>query len=225
MPVVQNIVLDPAGNPVDGAIVRIDLIAGRTVAQPGYTGTASIVATYTVNASPTGAWSANLTANALLIPANTYYRIVEAGYTSYVVVPNGPGPYNLSSILTVPPPSLPLNPSTMQPFSYPGSLAVVVGTARIYNYGPTNLNIQFVSATVGTPPTGSALIVDIKVSGVTVFTIPGHRPAIAAGTNTSGKVTAIDAPAWPSGQYLTVDIVQVGAATPGADLTVQIYAS
>lgn len=225
MPTVQNIVTDSGSNPVPNAIVRIQLIAGPVLAQPGYTGTTTIGPAFSLNADGVGAWSANLIANDLIVPANTCYRINEAGFVSTIVVPNGPGPYTLPSILTTPPESLPLRPSTVPTFSWPGALAVAQGTARIYNDGPATLSIQYVRTTAGTPPTGAALVTDVKVNGVTIFTIPAHRPAIAAGANTSGKVTTIDARAWAPGQYLTVDIAAVGSVSPGSDLTVQIYAS
>jgi hypothetical protein len=66
------------------------------------------------------------------------------------------------------------------------------------------------------------LIVDVNVSGATIFTTQGNRPTIAAAGNTSGKITNMNITTVASGAYLTIDVDQVGSTTPGNDLAVQI---
>ena len=114
-------------------------------------------------------------------------------------------------------------PATMQTytFSSTGSLTVETGMHRLYNNRATAWTIQGVRASVGTAPTGSSLIVDIKANGTTIFTTQANRPTIAVGTQTSGFVTNMDVTAVAAGAYVTVDIAQVGSTIPGADLTVQ----
>src|SRR6185369_4662686 len=102
MPTVENTVTDAAGNAVAGAVIKIDLIAGPVLAQPGYTATTTIGPSLLINADSLGHWSVTLAGNADLTPANTYYRIIEAGYVSYVVVPTSGGPYSPQSLLVAP---------------------------------------------------------------------------------------------------------------------------
>lgn len=115
-----------------------------------------------------------------------------------------------------------VEPGVLFPFSKAGNLAVSTGTFRIYNDTGATLNIRAVRASVGTAPTGASVIVDVMVDGTTIFSGGSGRPAIAAGTNTSGRVTAMTTTTIADGSYFTVDIDQVGSGTPGADLVVQI---
>jgi hypothetical protein len=106
-----------------------------------------------------------------------------------------------------------------------GTISASPGTARIYNDAGRALTIMAVRASAGTAPTGAPLIVDIKKTGVTIFTNSANRPTIAAGANTSGKVTNMDVTALADGDYLTVDVAQVGSVVAGSDLVVQIWAA
>lgn len=108
------------------------------------------------------------------------------------------------------------------PYSQAGSLTIMVGTHRLYNDSGTAWAIYAVRASAGTAPAGQALVVDININGTTIFTTQANRPVIAAGTNSSGKVTNMDITTVNDGDYLTVDVDQVGSTTAGADLTVQI---
>lgn len=111
------------------------------------------------------------------------------------------------------------------PFSKAGTLTTFVGAARLYNDTGRTLTISAVRASVGTAPTGTSLIVDVKKNGITIFTTQANRPTIAIGANTSGKVTNMDITSLADGDYLTVDVAQVGSTVAGADLTVTVYAS
>lgn len=115
-------------------------------------------------------------------------------------------------------------PTTMQShvFSSTGSIAVETGVHRLYNNRSTAWVIQGVRASVGTAPTGSSLVIDIKVNGTTIFTTQANRPAIAAGAYASSYVTNMDVTSVPAGSYITVDVAQVGSTIPGSDLTVQV---
>lgn len=105
-------------------------------------------------------------------------------------------------------------------FTYSGTAAVATGTARWYNDTGRTLTVSSVRASAGTAPTGSALTVDVRKNGTTMFTGGTDRPSIAAGTNTDTGVPAVTSIA--AGDYLTVDIVAVGSTVAGADLTVQV---
>jgi len=104
-------------------------------------------------------------------------------------------------------------------FSVTGAVAVATGKSRIYL--ENDYVVETVRAAVNTAPTGAALVVDVNKNGTTIYTDQGKRPSIAAGTNTdlgdSPDVTALAA-----GDYLTVDVDQVGSTVSGADLTVTV---
>lgn len=104
-------------------------------------------------------------------------------------------------------------------FSMDGNLIIKVGTARWRVVG--SLIIRNIVATVGTTPTGADVIVDVNLNGTTIFTDQSFRPTISPGSNDSG-VTSPDVTNLSEGDYLTVDIDQVGSSFPGADLTVQV---
>lgn len=112
--------------------------------------------------------------------------------------------------------------SRIQSFSSRGALVVEAGAHRLYNDSNSAWTIVSVRASVGTAPTGSSLLVDVNVNGVTIFTTQANRPTIAVSGNTSGKVTTMNVTSVASGAYLTVDVDQVGSTIPGADLTVQV---
>lgn len=105
-------------------------------------------------------------------------------------------------------------------FAKPGTLSTQTGASRWYP--PYNISIVDVSASVGTAPTGSSLIVDVNKNGSTIFTTQSNRPTIAVSTvfDVSGtpNVTSLTGDT----DYLTVDIDQVGSTTAGADLVVQV---
>lgn len=102
-----------------------------------------------------------------------------------------------------------------------GTLAVAAGTTRLYNDSGRTLTLTKVRASVGTAPTGAAILVDVNKNGTTIFTTSAHRPSIAAGTQTA-VASGIDVTSWADGDYLTVDVDQIGSTVAGSDLTVQI---
>jgi hypothetical protein len=105
------------------------------------------------------------------------------------------------------------------PFSRTGDAGLMTGSQRLYmEY--TGI-IKFVRASVGTAPTGSSLIIDVNKNGTTIYTTQSKRPQIAAGTFTDLGDTP-DVAGFVQGDYLTIDIDQVGSTLPGADLVVTL---
>lgn len=104
-----------------------------------------------------------------------------------------------------------------QTFTVTSALAVSTGGPRWYS--PYALTITEVRASVGTSPTGASVVIDVNKNGTTIFTTQSNRPTIAAGNNTD-LADAINVSSVAAGDYLTVDIDQVGSTTPGSDLTV-----
>ena len=90
-----------------------------------------------------------------------------------------------------------------------GTLELTTGTIRWI--APNNINISSTRLTVGTSPAGSSLIATLNKNGTVIDTL-----TIAAGSSSdvnSGLSLAVS-----SGDYLTVDITQVGSTTAGSDL-------
>jgi len=109
-------------------------------------------------------------------------------------------------------------------FTFQGVLTVATGKSRIYNDSGRMLTITATRASANTAPTGATVIVSIKKNGVGIFAVtPANRPTIAIGANTGSGGTP-DTTAWAPGEYLMVDILQIGSTVAGADLTVQVYA-
>lgn len=104
-------------------------------------------------------------------------------------------------------------------FSVSGAVATATGAHRLYVEG--NYTIVSVRASVGTAPTGASLIVDVNKNGTTIFTTQSNRPTIAASGNTD-LADAIEVSSLASGDYLTVDVDQVGSTVAGANLTVTV---
>ncbi len=108
-------------------------------------------------------------------------------------------------------------------FDFRASLTTGAKPFRIYNGFDITLRIHKVTLAVGTAPTGSAIIVDVNLTGVTIFTNQVNRPQIPAG-GFYGESTKINVVEWNPGEYLTYDIDQIGSSTAGANLVVMVLA-
>jgi hypothetical protein len=104
-------------------------------------------------------------------------------------------------------------------FSISGTLAVESKLHRWYP--PFAITISDVLLSVGTAPTGAAILVDVHKSGTTIFTTQGNRPTVAI----SGFVDTAAVPdvtAVATSEYLTVDVDQVGSTVAGTDAVLTI---
>jgi len=106
---------------------------------------------------------------------------------------------------------------SFQSFSAPGTLSIKTGKGRFY--APADFDITGVTVACGTTPVGQSIVVDINKNGSTIYTNQAARPTIFAGNYyalaTTPNITSISA-----GDYITVDIDQVGLSFAGSDLTV-----
>lgn len=109
---------------------------------------------------------------------------------------------------------------TLSAFSRQGVLSVAAGALRLPVEG--TYAIVGVRLMVGTAPTGQALIVDVNKNDTTIYTTQSNRPTIAAGANSGGPGAAPDVTSLVAGDYLTVDIDQVGTTVAGSDLVVSV---
>jgi hypothetical protein len=109
-------------------------------------------------------------------------------------------------------------------WTFPGSLSLYVGQTRIYNTTGRTLTIQGIWISAGTAPTGSSILVDINKNGTTIFTTQGNRPAIAVSAFASSVVSNMNITSLADGDYMTIDIDQIGSTIAGSDLSVQVWA-
>ena len=94
---------------------------------------------------------------------------------------------------------------------------------RWYNLTGHTMTITAVWISVGTAPTGSAILVDVNHNGTTIFTTQGNRPSIAIDGFVSTRNTSADgAIRIPNGDYLTFDIDQKGSTIAGSNLIVTV---
>lgn len=101
-----------------------------------------------------------------------------------------------------------------------GALTATTGTQRLPIDG--TYTIVGTRLMVGTAPTGASIIVDINKNGTTIYSTQANRPSIAAGANSGGPGAAPDVASLAAGDYLTVDVDQIGSTVAGSDLTVSV---
>jgi hypothetical protein len=101
--------------------------------------------------------------------------------------------------------------------SRPGALTVAVGTLDLPLSGSYTL-IDY-RVRVGTAPTGSSLIVDINKNDVSLFTTQANRPTIAAAAKLA-STTMPDITTFVNGDYISIDVDQIGSTVAGSDLVV-----
>lgn len=106
-------------------------------------------------------------------------------------------------------------------FAHNGAAVVGVGVSRITLAAAST--ITGVTASANTAPTGATLIFDVNKNGSTVFTTQANRPTIAISANETASPAVPAVTALAAGDYLTVDIDQVGSTIAGSDLVVVVY--
>jgi hypothetical protein len=104
-------------------------------------------------------------------------------------------------------------------FGVEGSLVAAAGAARLPF--PVDATILGVSAAVNTAPAGADLIVDVNLNGTTIYSTQANRPTIEDAGNAADETTP-DTTTIAAGDYLTVDVDQVGSSVAGSDLTVVV---
>jgi hypothetical protein len=122
------------------------------------------------------------------------------------------------------------DPTLQTIFTVEGTLTVDSNPLRIYNNFGDGKTISEVFLSVDTPPTDASILVDVNKDGTTIFTTQSNRPSIADGANTGNTTNVdvpvcVDVPVWADGEYLTMDVDQIGSGTAGSYLTVHIIYS
>jgi hypothetical protein len=163
--------------------------------------------------------SVELNADGTLKKAST---INSAEQTANKGAANGYAP--LDATAKLPQANLPAHSHTLTfslgTFTKTGTLAVAGGTVRFPVDG--TYTIVGTRLMVGTAPTGADLILDIKKNGSTIYSTTANRPRITAGSNSGGPGATPDITSLAAGDYLTVDVLQVGSTVAGADLTTTV---
>jgi len=108
-------------------------------------------------------------------------------------------------------------------YAIPGIFAVGSGTLRIPITKAQTIKSVRVMAAVA--PTGTDAIFDVNRNGTSIYTTQANRPTIPATANDSGAGIAPDITTLAAGDYLTIDLDQIGNILPGTDGTIVIEVS
>jgi hypothetical protein len=100
-------------------------------------------------------------------------------------------------------------------------VSVSIGGTPLTLDGSYTLESYTISCGKTTPPVGAAIICDINKNGATIFTNQAHRPTIPDG-QTVGSTTAPDIVNFAAGDYITIDVDQVGSSSAGANLEINL---
>lgn len=121
-----------------------------------------------------------------------------------------------------------LDIDTVYTFTYTGNLGVEDMQFRLYNDTSNPRVISKVRASVGTAPTGSVVVVNVKKNGTSIFNSGSGggqgKVTIPAGQNTATSIPKTGT-VWGKDEYLTVAIESIGSTFAGADLTINVVVS
>lgn len=107
-------------------------------------------------------------------------------------------------------------------FTITGVLATGARNPRFYVEGDRTISNVVVS--VGTAPTGATAIFDVNKNGTTIFSTQANRPTIAISGFYDGS-SVPDVTSLSAGDYLTVDVDQIGSTVKGSDAVIRIIFS
>lgn len=151
-------------------------------------------------------------------------QVHPGSIVSHNITDDVPSPDTGGNVIggTLPPPRIP----TVISFSYSGNL--VAGTGQQKWVAFRGVEIIGVRAAVGSAPTGSDVVVNVRKNGIAtggvgaIFTNVTSQPTIAGGSTVGAIVAPDGVDTLTVGDYLTVDIDEIGSTTPGAHLTVEV---
>lgn len=101
-------------------------------------------------------------------------------------------------------------------------------TTPVFGAGQKNLPIAGtwtlvrVEAQATTAPVGADLVFDLNKNGTTVWTTQSNRIKIVAGQTIATPVTSFNVPNLSEGDYLSLDVDQVGTTVAGANVVVLV---
>lgn len=99
------------------------------------------------------------------------------------------------------------------------TLTVDTGLSRWYNRTTVTMTIVGAWISAGVQPTGAPILVDVNKNGTTIFTTQANRPTVAVSTNGGTLSGSPQVTTFAPGDYLTIDIDQIGSTIAGGFLT------
>lgn len=217
--ILEVVVGTPSGSPVDPAtpdsallLARVRVPAGTSAITTSLIDDLRVSAGAAFDAVPDGSITSAKIANDTIVNAD-----VNA---SAAIALSKLATGALPSAITVAPANFAngIIPSEVV-FTIPSTLTTGAKPVRIYIENART--IANVVASVSTAPTGASVIFDVNKNGTTIFTTQANRPTITA----SSHLDAISIPAVTSiggGDYLTIDVDQVGSTIPGSDAVIKV---
>lgn len=116
----------------------------------------------------------------------------------------------------------PTQPAETVMFGFTGTAVVTTGVLRWYNRTGRTLTIIGAWVAANTAPTGATILADVNKNGTTIYTTQGNRPSVAISGNGGTLSATPDVTSVADGDYLTVDIDQIGSTVAGANVTVGV---
>lgn len=209
--IIRNVVVETAGGHGIGLYNNLGWVIGNTVIEAG---------TLAAN-TYSGIITSNVTAGSRVEDNMVYADGLEHAYniSGGVRVGGNATPDSADTKdYEITTPNIIFSRAYTSSYAAAGELEVGAGTFRLPFGQPARLiNVR---ASVAVAPTGANIIIDVNLNGASVFT-SATKPTIVAGTNMSA-VAFPDTQYIDIGEYLTVDIDQVGSTLPGEDLTVTV---
>jgi hypothetical protein len=103
-------------------------------------------------------------------------------------------------------------------YTWDGILYVTSGTSKIYNQLGSIYTFQEIFCSVSNAPTLASIVVDVNKNGTTVL----NTKAIIPAGSVTGSSADFSVSTWNPGDYLTVDVDQIGSGTAGSNLVTHI---
>lgn len=116
-----------------------------------------------------------------------------------------------------------------------GTVAISGTASGLVWRAPRAGKLTGVVAQAGVAPTGATLILDVKrvgsgsaptAAGTSVYTVAGRKPTIgtsAFASTLNGTAGVPNNQDFAAGDYLRIEVSQVGSSVAGKDLTVQLF--
>lgn len=129
------------------------------------------------------------------------------------------GPFGDEVVFGIQGPPGPPGPKAVrsETYSWANEIEPNTGKFALVNDDGVTRTISRVRFTLGAAAVGSSAIFAVKKNGTTIFNTP---PTLASGQVTAAYVPTVTA--WADEEYLTIDIVGVGASFAGSDLSVTV---
>lgn len=99
---------------------------------------------------------------------------------------------------------------------------LTTGSEKVTFRIPYNFLLQEVRGSVTTAPTGSSIVVDLNVDGVSILSTPLSIDATETTSQTASTLPVISSPVISDNSEVTIDIDQVGSSVAGVGLKVTL---